>query len=263
MVVFMGRISVAEAAKRLGVGVARVHHRIADGSLPAERVGSQWVIDEALLPPVLESSRSGRPLSERSAWALLALSHGDQHMLDVLASSERARTWERLKRLLAESGPDGALSEDHVRATALLLRSLLRKRAERRLYRASPRDLPDLRDDDRIVLSGLSHSRSGIASGDVVEGYVVVDSLDGLVNDYVLTRVSAEKSASVVLHVGSTLPGGGDDMAPLLVAADLAEHRRPREEARAAELVREIARRHFGSGAGGQEPGAGPGKEGA
>lgn len=45
----MARVSVAEAARRLGVGVPRIHQRIADGSLRAERLGSQWVVDELSL----------------------------------------------------------------------------------------------------------------------------------------------------------------------------------------------------------------------
>lgn len=259
-VLLVGSVSVAEAARRLGVGVVRVHQRIADGSLPAERVGSQWVIDEASLSSVLESNRAGRPLSERSAWALLAFSQ-DPHLLDGLASWERARASNRLRQLLAGSGPEDALSEDQVRATAKALRSLLRKRAERRLFRASPRDLPDLRQDDRVVLSGLSHPRSGLASGDLVEGYVAVDGLDGLVNEYLFSRAKAEKGSNVVLHVGSIVPDGDDAMASLLLAADLAEHRRPREEARAAELLREIARQHPEIVAGGRQPGAKPRKD--
>lgn len=253
----MGSVSVAEAARRLGVGVVRVHQRIADGTLPAERIGSQWVIDEASLPSVLDSSRAGRPLSERSAWALLAFSQ-DPHLLDGLASWERARAGNRLRDLLVGSGPDDALPEDQVRATAKALRFLLRKRAERRLFRASPRDLPDLRQDDRVVLSGLSHPRSGIASGDLVEGYVAVEDLEDVVNQYLLSRASAQKDTNVVLHVGSIVPDGGDAMASLLLAADLAEHRRPREEARAAELLREIARQHPEIAAGGQQPATKP-----
>jgi hypothetical protein len=241
------------------VGVVRVHQRIADGSLPAERIGSQWVIDEASLPSVLEASRSGRPMSERSAWALLAFSQ-DPHLLDGLASWERARAGNRLRQLLAGSGPDDALSEDQVRATAKALRFLLRKRAERRLFRASPRDLPDLRQDNRVVLSGLSHPRSGIASGDLVEGYAAVDGLDGLVNEFLLSRAMAEEDANVVLHVGPMVPGGGEAVTTLLLAADLVEHRRPREEARAAELLREIAGQHPEMVAGGQQPGVKPRK---
>ncbi|MGH8968880.1 MAG: excisionase family DNA-binding protein [Actinomycetes bacterium] len=69
-VLYMAFVSVAEAAHRLGVSPARVHQRIADGSLPAVRVGRQWAIDEALLHQV--SSRPGQPLSRRAAWAVLA-----------------------------------------------------------------------------------------------------------------------------------------------------------------------------------------------
>ena len=52
-ILFMGQVSVAEAADRMGVGVQRIHRRIAEGSLRAERVGHQWVIDEVDLIPLL------------------------------------------------------------------------------------------------------------------------------------------------------------------------------------------------------------------
>lgn len=125
-----------------------------------------------------------------------------------------------------------------------MLRSWLRNRAKRRLYRASPRDFPDLRNDDRIALSGLSHPNSGIASGDLVEGYVAGHALDAIVDDYLLSPVSDENVANVVLHIASdSVPDKLGDIAPLLLAADLAEHRRPREEARASELLRELVQR--------------------
>ena len=61
----MGRqISVSEAAERLGVTSHRVRQRIKDGSLPAERVGNRWGIDEADLLPLLDGAKVGRPLSE-------------------------------------------------------------------------------------------------------------------------------------------------------------------------------------------------------
>jgi hypothetical protein len=133
--------------------------------------------------------------------------------------------------------------EATVHATASLLRSLLRNRAERRRYRVSPRDLADLRDDRRLMLSGLSHPRSGIASGDLVEGYVATDDVGAVVDDYLLSLVATDKEANVVLHVASAVvPGDVDDVSPLLLAADLAEHRGPREESRAAELLREIVK---------------------
>ena len=85
----MASVSVAEAAKSLGVGVSRIHQRIADGSLRAERVGSQWVVDELSLLRVAERHRPGRPLSARSAWAIIALAEGDEESLRALAPGER------------------------------------------------------------------------------------------------------------------------------------------------------------------------------
>ena len=242
MVLFVGRVSVSEAAALLGVGVARVHQRIADGSLRAERIGSQWVVDEVSLLSVSGSSLPGRRLSGRSVWALVALSQADRGVIDRLASSERSRARARLRRLLAESAPDAALSQERIRSVAALLRAWFRNRAERRLYRASPEDLPDLRGDVRFALSGLSHPRGGIASGDMAEGYVAAVDLDAVVADYLLSSVARDQDANVVVHVVSDgVAGRLGDVALLLVAADLADHARPREEARAVVLLREIA----------------------
>ena len=73
-----GAVSLAQAAQRLGVSVPRIHQRIADGSLVAERIGSQWVIDERSLLRVQERSKPGRPHSARSAWAVIAVSEKDR-----------------------------------------------------------------------------------------------------------------------------------------------------------------------------------------
>ena len=116
-------------------------------------------------------------------------------------------------------------------------------------YAPRPRDLADLRGDKRLALAGLSRPQSlGIVAGDIVEGYVEAAGLDELVDLYLLEEVQREDDANVILHV---VP---DDVAikrrnfwrdaaallPLLLAADLAEHRRPREQARAADLVADM-----------------------
>lgn len=242
----MAKVSVREAARRLGVGVARVHQRIADGSLPAERIGSQWAVDEASIEAVLDSGSPGRPLSARSAWALVVLSQESASALSGLAAAEQARARSRMSRLLRASSA-AQPTEALVHSQASLLRSWLRNRAARRLYRASPLDLPDLRADERVLLSGLSHPQSAIASGDVVEGYVRADDLDALVQDYLLVPVAAGGAAPVVLHLmPDEAPDDLHSIPLLLLAADLAEHRGPREEARAAELLRELADRNPG-----------------
>ena len=237
----MGRwISVSEAAERLGVTSHRVRQRIQDGSLPAERVGNRWSIDEADLLPFLDGVTVGRPLSGRSAWAIL--DHADPSPrepapLTPLAPSERRRAEERWRLLTAH-----ASNADSIAGVARLLRDMLANRAERHVFRANARDFADLRADTRLSLAGLNDPRAEIAAGDVVEGYVTRPDLEHLIRDYLLTPAvdqSSRQQANVVLHASMrAVPRP----APLLmIAADLADHRTPREESRAVEILRDLA----------------------
>lgn len=237
MVVSVASLSVAEAARLLGVGVARVHQRIADGSLRAERIGSQWVVDELSVLQIAERRSGGRPLSARSAWALIARAERDEAALAALAPVERGRAESRLAQLFAlVSAPPG--SEDDLRQVAATLRSQLRNRAVRRLYRASGADLPELGGDRRWVPAGLSAPASGIGAGKIAEGYVAEADVARLCADYLL--VPTQREGNVVMHV---VPDGQKVYADsrLLLAADLVEHRGPREELRAGELLHESA----------------------
>lgn len=254
----MARISVAQAARRLGVGERRVQQRIADGSLPAERIGQRWAIDERDLLPLQSRRAAGRPISERSAWAVIAASlvllhapddrgaDGASRWLALLASSERIRAGNRLRDLLAHN-PRAADEVDNARVAGEL-RRLLGNRADRLSLRASPRDLADLRTDDRVELAGLSSPASGIAAGDMVEGYIETADLDAFVDDYLLENAPREEDANVILHgvpdaVARRSPELWRDavaMAPLLLAVDLAEHLRPREQARAGDIVADM-----------------------
>ena len=77
-------ISVAEAAQRLGIGEQRVRSLAASGHLPARRLGHAWALDSAAVDARMKGARRGRPLSARSAWALLLLLEGrsDEIKLD-------------------------------------------------------------------------------------------------------------------------------------------------------------------------------------
>lgn len=257
----MVHLSVSQAADRLGVNVQRVHQRIADGSLPAARVGRQWVIAEADLAR-LDRHPAGRPLSPRSAWEVAlvasvvdarAYPSGDPRLgllrerAASIPASNRSRARSRLKDLLMRSleahlQPDAEVAALDVAAK---VRSLLRGRADRRTYRLSPRDLEDLRADERIRPSGVSLPEAGIAAGDLVEGYVADSDIGELVAEFLLAE-ARDADANVVLHVVS--PAASDPpWAPvdswIILAADLAEHHRPREVARAAQIVRAAAER--------------------
>ncbi len=231
----MGPVSVAQAAERLGVSVPRIHQRIADGSLIAERIGSQWVVDERSLLHIQERSKPGRPHSARSAWAVIAVSENDRDRMRASGPAAWARARMQLKRLL-EPAVNPAGGEDAVGDVAVSLRSVFRNRAQRRLFRAAPADLADLRADDRwAILADLG--ASGIASADV-EGYLGESEVAGVIRGYLLVEAASE--ANVVLHVIPEAQHPYPD-SRLRFAADLAEHRRPREEARAAELLHELA----------------------
>jgi excisionase family DNA binding protein len=231
----MTNISVAEAAERLGVGVPRIHKRIADRSLRAERIGSQWVVDELSLLRVAERKEPGRPLSARSVWAIIALAEGDEVALAARAPYERFRAKARLDDLLAMVN-QVPKSEQGVRRIASALRLMFRNRAERVLCKAAAADLPKLREDARWE-SLVNPAVSGIASTDV-DGYLSPDNLDAVSRAYLL--MPADADANVVIHV---LPEGQTSYpgSKLLLAADLADQRGPREELRAAELLREVA----------------------
>lgn len=98
------------------------------------------------------------------------------------------------------------------------------------------------RADDRLILSGLSDQHAEIAGGDVLEGYVSQVDAKELGRDYLLTPAIGQTSrqrANVVLHcTDRSVPRPAS---LLLVAADLADHRSPREESRAVEILNSLA----------------------
>ena len=236
--VIVGRVSVVEAAESLGVHPQRIHQRIRDGSLPAMRIGSQWSIEEADLELVRHRKAAGRPLSARSAWALVVVASGDEEALARLVPSERSRARSRLRALMTLESADDLDEASAVLAVAL------GNRASRALFIASARDLPDLRDDERLQLSGVSVSGSNISAGELVEGYVRARDIDGLAGDYLLSPADRHR-ANVVLHVvdieveDAVLNGVAESL--LVRAADLSEHVGVREK---NEAVRAIAELH-------------------
>ena len=233
----MGRVSVVEAAELLGVHLQRIHQRIRDGSLPAERIGNQWSIDEADLELVRHRKNPGRPLSARSAWALGVVASGDKEALAHLGPSERSRARARLRALMALE------SADDLDEASAALAVALGNRARRALLVASVRDLPDLRVDERLRLSGVSVPGSNISAGDLVEGYVRARDFDGLVDQYLLSPADRYR-ANVVLHVvdveldDAVLNGVAESL--LFRAADLSEHSGVRERNEAVEAIAQL-----------------------
>lgn len=233
-------LSVAEAAAMLGVHPSRVHERIREGSLPAVKVGHQWVVEAEDVRRIVHNARPGRPLSSRSAWALLAVAASHQAASE-LSPAARSRARSRLRDLL-----DLVSSSEEPHDAAAPLAHALRNRAERGLFTASPRDLPGIRDDKRVHLSGVSVPESNMSAGNIAEGYVSSNNLDALVDDYLLS-VASRSSANVILHiVRSDMENPAiaalDDFvrSPLALAADLAEYDGVRETGQAIRSAAEL-----------------------
>ncbi len=233
----MARISVPEAAARLGVVAQRVRQRIQDGSLPAERVGGQWIIDEKDLARIADSSAPGRPLSERSAWALVAAAEDN----DASCTRSRPPTDPGREPVSANSPPRSTTTPRRVSVSS------------RCSCATEPRDAatwPPVATSTICATTRVSGSPgyltpSPVSRRDVVEGYVSVGDLDDVTQDYLLRDMDRDR-ANVILHVVSTdaeeiLPFLSHAWNSLLMAADLSEYDGPRERHRAMEVLNDLA----------------------
>jgi excisionase family DNA binding protein len=184
----MPEISVSEAARRLGVGEQRVRALAASGRLPARRLGHAWAIDSAAVDARRKGARRGRPLSARSAWALLLLLEGRSRDIEI-HRSERARAADRATRL-AELEP-GALSA----------------RADVRSYFAHPAAVERIVRDDRIVVGGVTaagHHHANLAGGGVIELYARRADASDIEREFAL-RPAASAEANLKLRVPNAL----------------------------------------------------------
>lgn len=221
-------LSPAEAAIRLKISERRVRALLEDGRIPAERVSGRWVIAESDVSKYQPGGLAGRPLSEKSAWQLALQAWVDASRrapAPELSAVEKYRANQRLARL--KDAPD----------PLALIRSWLVNRAEKVEFSSSPSDLGQMRDDQRIRLSGVSHPDSGLLANSELEAYVCRKDFDSLIRDWFLVKAAAGQRPNVVLHVADEIP---EKLPPLLVAADLAERAGVREQNAARDIIRSI-----------------------
>lgn len=232
-------LSVKEAAEALSLSPARIRKLIEDGKIRADKVGSQWILDE-LEVKRYRKAPGGRPAHHDTAWGYLnsledrrkkVPSEGGGAYERKLPQTSRQtlERWTRwTDRLLSSSTGDELL---------INFLSKVDSRAERRLFTADRDDIPDLRSDPRIVLAGVSHPSSGLLTNSEVEAYVDDDDVESLRKDFFLIPAKSDRAANVILHVADEIP----EKLPLAaVAADLAEHHGPREQDQATKLLRNI-----------------------
>jgi hypothetical protein len=214
-------LSVKDYAARQGITVARVHQLIAGGAIKAHKIGSSWILPESELS---RRPSVSRPMSVVNAWHFIALLSGAQPTSELDPKS-RWRLDRKREALLEAPEP------------TWLLASWLRKRAPLLALHANSADLSDLRNDNRLVLTGISDERSGMASANEVEAYVEGEFAERIIEDYLL--VSGEKP-NVWLHLAH-VEADDHGLAPIgLTIADLADHNGARENQRARELLAQL-----------------------
>lgn len=204
-------VSVGQAAEALGVTSRRVHALIAAGRIRARKVSGVWLVDGASLPA---TARRGRPMTPAGAWALL--------LNAAPATPQDAyRRRQRLARLAADPEPEN------------LLASWVASRGRRELY--SSNTPAGVRDDQRVVATGVSDPRAGIGAAGIAEGWVTEADLRAVTRAHLLRTADSAAAATVVLHVAAALPARPVPL--LLLAADLADWEKPRELSAARRLV--------------------------
>lgn len=225
-------LSVAQAADLLGVSPARIRQRIAEGSLPAQKVGAAWVLERAAIVP----AAVGRPLGGLLALAVAAWWDG---------VGPRPASWQEDRVRAKVREIERWTDEELPRA----VRRTFARRAERRLLHVRRATVGALRSDSRVLRSGVHDPRLTVAcepeelppaSTVALEAYVPWMSLAGLLADHGLpqwddTAESASDAAPppedgdstrlpVVLRVS---PGWLEQVPRLFSMADLLEHDDP------------------------------------
>lgn len=217
----MAEVGVADYALRYGLSEQGVRRAARQGTVPARKVGTAWLIDDSSR---MRPQRR-RPLSERTATALLAQLDGDLEAARALRPTERARLRERTLRLVNE--------QDAADLFTAWLRPVLARPAANLFVQ--PTDLRELRTDDRLVLGGISDARAEISAPDFLEAHVAAADFPQLRREFLLRNSDAP---NVRLHVDAERPSSPLPLSALLI--DLAADGGPRERARVVELLRGV-----------------------
>lgn len=204
--------SIQEYAERAGISPRAVRFQVAEGKIPARKVGGRWLIEDADRP---RRRSAGRRLGSASFDHLAAFLDGDG---SGLSSDQRRRAKERAQRILESGIPE------------------VRRLAERPdisvvRYRASTEDFDEIRSRHDVILTGVSHPDAEVY-GRVMDAYVTSEAHDEIVLFHMLEE-SGAASANVILRVQDPPP----EVRLLHVIADLLDDPSPRSRAEAARLL--------------------------
>lgn len=233
----MDDLSVAEAAQVLGISARRVRALLQCGQLPGRQVAGRWLLPSRAVEYRQEMPHEGgRPLSQASAWNILAVLSGAEDSLNNLSAPARSRARSRARNLRR---PDEIASKwPHALAS--------RARSDR--FYGHPSVLEDLLADPRVIRSGISAAidyNAGLLGTGSAEGYVRSSEAEDLKSEYSLSSDVDPARANVLLHVVDAEQAAhwlfGYRVAPAaVVAVDLAEREAPRDREAGLKLAAKL-----------------------
>jgi excisionase family DNA binding protein len=211
----MDPVSIPEAAAELGLSSGRVHALVAQGRVPAVKVGGRWLLERGEVDRRRrQGALRGRPFAPRNAWALLRLASGE----DPPGMDPSVRS--RLRKALAVEGLEQ-------------LGPRLARRAESRSFEAHPGELSYLSADPRFLASAVSAAgvyELDLLPGAEADGYVREGELRRFAAEHALRPAAAGANLRLRVVPDSAWPLLPDaEVAPLAaVVLDLAEEADPR-----------------------------------
>jgi len=197
-------LSVSEAAQLLGVSRQRVLVLIADGELPARRVGDRWVLDSADVETRHRDRASTRPMAPRVAWGLVALVEGRE--APWLRQDQRSRLRRRLRQ----------------RPSLERIASWTRRRNKVLWLRGHPAALPRLLTVPGAVPTGASADETDLVDLRRVEIYLPEDQAPDVIAALAL-RQADRGTANAVVKIPQGLWPFDQGPGPLALALDLWE----------------------------------------
>lgn len=225
----MAEVGVREAAARLGVSPQRVHQLIDQGALEARSIGGRYVLDTNALGALAPNRSPGRPMSPRTAWALISLVEtGDA--TDVSAA-ERSRLRRRLR------------AEPSVEEVA----RWCRKRAETRGFLGHRSIVEQMLSWPTAIPTGASARGHDLIDLRSAELYLDSDEVDRVARELHL-KPTNRSDANIIVHVpaSSAWPFEGSEAGPVTIALDLFDSGDVRSRRAAVSLwQREFAKRRF------------------
>jgi hypothetical protein len=253
-------VTVREAADRLGVSMQRVRQLVSQGALSGRRASAGWLIDADCVTS--RSPVAGRPVSSRTAWAVLCLlSSALEHVPAVPPAPDREEEAAAIRRMPAARpalGDDAAVVADRrLRFHALRLlsgmpspsddvdrwRALTASRGASARMWAHPGIIERLTHDPLVSEGGAQATPAageGLSQTSKRDLYIKERHYGDLIARY---RLRPDIEGQITLHVipadvpQDLAPPSGEAVPAAAAAADLLEEDDPRAGHAALQLL--------------------------